>query len=110
MVASSELRRAVYTSNTSGVNTHQIHVLAETLILLVIPLSQTNLTTQLSPFGKPFLLHLPRYLNQLVKIPVTIPDELSFSSPLLDHLSSFSEDRAVDRDFRTGEWIQEGLD
>ena len=74
----------------------------ETLVLLVIPLSQTNLTAQFPPFSKPLLLHLPRNLNQLVKIPVTFPNEFPVSSPLLDHLIgskvALYEDLTVHRD------------
>ena len=86
----------------------------ETLLFLVIPLSQTNLTAQLPPLRKPLLLHLPGKLNQLVKIPVTFPNEFPFSSPLLDHLIgskiALCEDLAVYRDLRTGDRIQEGVD
>ena len=84
------------------------------LLLFVIPLSQTNLTAQLPPLCEPLLLHLPRNLNQLVKIPVAFPNELPFSSPLLDHLIrgkvTLYDELAIDRDFRAGDRIHEGVD
>ena len=86
----------------------------EILLLLVIPLSQPNLTAQLPPLSKPLLLHLARNLNQFVKIPVTFPNEFPFSSQLLDYLIggkvALYDKLAIDRDLRTGDWIHEGVD
>lgn len=82
-------------------------------LLLVVPLLQSNLTTQLPPLRKPPTLHLSRNLSQLVKIPVTLPDEFPFSSPLLDNLIggkvALRDDLTVYRDFRTGVLVQKGV-
>ena len=85
-----------------------------TLLLLEIPLFQPNLTAQLPPLPEPLLLHPSRDLNQLIKIPITLPNELSLSSTLLDHLIggkvALCDDLAVYRDFRASDWVQEGVD
>jgi len=87
---------------------------SETLLLLVIPLSQTNLPTQHPPLCNSLLLHHPRDLSQLGKIPLTIPTQLSFSSPLLGQLITskvtLCDEIAVYRDLRTGDCVHEGVD
>ena len=86
----------------------------ETLLLLVVPLSQPNLTSQFPPLRNPLLLRPPRDLNQLGKIPVTIPTQFSFPSPLLGQLITskvaLRDEIAVYRDFRAGGCIHEGVD
>jgi hypothetical protein len=47
----------------------------DNLLLLVIPLSQTDLLTQLPPLCDPLLLHPPRNFDKFTKVPLTLPDQ-----------------------------------
>ena len=86
----------------------------DTLLLLVIPLSQTDLPTQLPPLCDPLLLHPPGNFDQLTEVSLTFPDQFPFPSQLLDQLVgskvALCDKVAVNSNLRTGDRVHEGVD